>query len=143
MSCFDSRFASRPGYARMFRPGALTLGVFFPLESYDGPVARMDVAEQAERAVQAERAGFAALWARDIPLPAPAFGDTGQVYDPWIWLAHIAARTSRIALATGSTVLPLRDPVDTAKSAASLDLLSGRRLVLGAAPGDRGVEFPA
>lgn len=143
MSCFDSRFASRPGYARMFRPGALTLGVFFPLESYDGPVARMDVAEQAERAVQAERAGFAALWARDIPLPAPAFGDTGQVYDPWIWLAHIAARTSCIALATGSTVLPLRDPVGTAESAASLDLLSGRRLVLGAAAGDRGVEFPA
>ncbi|MEU6807627.1 hypothetical protein ABZ920_01100 [Streptomyces sp. NPDC046831] len=28
----------------MFRPGALTLGVFFPLESYGGPVARMDVA---------------------------------------------------------------------------------------------------
>lgn len=64
MPCFDSRFASRPGYACMFRPGALTLGVFFPPESYDGPVARMDVTEQAERAVQAGRAGFAALWAR-------------------------------------------------------------------------------
>ncbi|MFD7700833.1 TIGR03571 family LLM class oxidoreductase [Streptomyces caelestis] len=127
----------------MFRPRALTLGVFFPLESYDGPPARMDVAEQAERAVQAERAGFAALWARDIPSPAPAFGDTGQVYDPWVWLTHIAARTSRIALATGSTVLPLRRPTDIARSAVSLDLLSGRRLVLGAAAGDRGVEFPA
>lgn len=143
MSCFDSRFASRPGYARMFRPGALTLGVFFPLESYDGPVARMDVAEQTDRAVRAERAGFAALWVRDIPLLDPAFGDAGQMYDPWVWLSHIAAHTSRVALATGSTVLPLRNPIDTAKSAASLDLLSGRRLVLGAATGDRGVEFPA
>ncbi|MFF9763217.1 MULTISPECIES: TIGR03571 family LLM class oxidoreductase [Streptomyces] len=143
MSCFDSRFAAHPGYARMFRPGALTLGVFLPLEPYDGPAARMDAAGQTERAVQAERAGFAALWARDIPPPAPAFGDTGRAYDPWTWLTHIAARTSRIALATGSTVLPPHRPVDTAKSAARLDLLSGRRLVLGAAAGDRSVEFPA
>ncbi|AZM75429.1 LLM class oxidoreductase [Streptomyces sp. KPB2] len=143
MSCFDPRFASRPGYARVFRPGGLTLGLFFPMESYDGPVPRMDVNEQSARALQAERAGFAALWVRDIPLLDPSFGDAGQLYDPWVWLSHIAARTTRIALATGSTVLPLRNPIDTAKSAASVDLLSGGRLVLGAATGDRGVEFPA
>jgi luciferase-type oxidoreductase len=143
MNTFAPRFAARPGFARMFRPGHTTLGVFFPLESYDGPVPRMDVAEQVARAEFAEKAGFAALWARDVPLLDPGFGDAGQMFDPWVWLTHIAARTSRIALATGSTVLPLRNPIDIAKAAASLDVLSGERLVMGAATGDRGSEFPA
>jgi luciferase-type oxidoreductase len=143
MTSFDSRLVDRPGFASMYRPGELTLGLLFPLESYEGPVPRMDVAEQTEAAVRAEECGFAALWARDVPLFDPGFGDTGQMFDPWVWLTHIAGATSRVALATGSTVLPLRNPIDTAKAAASLDLLSGQRLVLGAATGDRGVEFPA
>jgi luciferase-type oxidoreductase len=143
MTGFDPQLAARPGFARMFQPGALTLGLLFPLESYAGPIPRMDVSEQRARAAFAESAGFAALWARDVPLLDPAFGDAGQMYDPWVWLTHVAAHTDRIALATGSTVLPLRNPIDTAKGAASLDLLSGERLVLGAATGDRGVEFPA
>jgi luciferase-type oxidoreductase len=143
MTSFDPALTARPGAARMYRPGTLTLGLLFPLESYAGPVPRMDVAEQVDLAVRAERGGFAALWARDVPLFDPGFGDVGQMYDPWVWLTHIAARTSRIALGTASTVLPLRNPIDTAKAAASVDLLSGDRLVLGAATGDRGVEFPA
>ncbi len=143
MPSIVARPGARPGFARMFQPGALTLGLFFPLESYAGPIPRMDVLEQTAEAVLAEERGFAALWARDVPLFDPTFGDTGQMFDPWVWLTHIAGRTSQIALATGSTVLPLRNPIDIAKAAASLDLLSGERLVLGAATGDRGVEFPA
>lgn len=136
-------FGNRPGFASMFRENELTLGLLFPLESYAGPVPRMDVEEQVTEAMLAEERGFAALWARDVPLLDPAFGDGGQLFDPWVWLTFIASRTSRIALATGSTVLPLRNPIDTAKAAASLDLLCGERLVLGAATGDRGIEFPA
>ncbi|MEU4447566.1 LLM class oxidoreductase [Actinosynnema sp. NPDC050801] len=136
-------FGDRPGFASMFLESELTLGLLMPLESYAGPVPRMDVAEQVEQAVLAEQRGFAALWARDVPLLDPSFGDGGQLFDPWVWLAHLVSRTSHIALATGSTVLPLRNPIDIAKAAASLDLLSGERLVLGAATGDRGVEFPA
>jgi luciferase-type oxidoreductase len=143
MTSFASSFADRPGFGSMYRPGELTLGLLFPLESYQGPIPRMDVAEQTAEAVRAEERGFAALLARDVPLFDPGFGDTGQMFDQWVWLTHIAGRTSRIALATGSSVLPLRNPIDTAKAAASLDVLSGQRLVLGAATGDRGVEFPA
>lgn len=143
MTLFDPALTGRPGFGRIYRPGTLTLGLLFPLESYAGPIPRMDVPEQVEQAVRAERSGFAALWARDVPLFDPTFGDVGQMFDPWVWLTHIAARTSQIALATGSTVLPLRNPIDTAKAAASVDLLSGGRLVLGVATGDRGVEFPA
>ena len=80
---------------------------------------------------------------RDVPLRDPTFGDVGQVYDPWVYLGWIAAQTSTIALATGSIVLTLRHPLHTAKAAASVDRLSGGRLVLGVASGDRPVEFPA
>ena len=52
-------------------------------------------------------------------------------------------QTSEIALATGSIILPLRHPVHTAKSINSLQILSGGRLILGVASGDRPVEYPA
>src|SRR6478609_5042329 len=130
-----------PGYTRMFARGRLSLGLFFPIEAFAGDMPAMR--GQVALAQHAEAAGFAALWFRDVPLRVPSFGDTGQVYDPWVWLAHVSASTSRIALATGSIVLPLRHPLHVAKAAASIDRLSGGRLVLGVASGDRPEEFPA
>jgi luciferase-type oxidoreductase len=129
------------GFRRMFSPGKLTVGVFFPIEAYqrDEPTMR----QQERLAQRAEELGFAALWARDVPLRDPNFGDLGQVYDPWVYLGWIAAHTTTISLATGSIVLPLRHPLHTAKAAASVDRLSGGRLVLGVASGDRPIEFPA
>lgn len=129
------------GYASMFAPEQLTIGVYFPIESFEGPEPAMH--DQIELAQQAERLGFAALWARDVPLNDPTFGDLGQIYDPFVWLATIAARTSTIALATGAVILPLHHPIDVAKAAASLDRLSGGRFVFGVASGDRPVEYPA
>ncbi len=129
------------GFRRMFAPGQLTLGVFFPIEAFSGD--RPTMRDQERLAQRAEDLGFAALWVRDVPLRDPSFGDVGQVYDPWVYLGWIAARTRSIALATGSIVLPLRHPLHTAKAAASVDRLAGGRLVLGVASGDRPVEFPA
>jgi luciferase-type oxidoreductase len=129
------------GYASMFAPERLTVGVYFPIESFDGPEPAMQ--DQIELAQQAERLGFAALWARDVPLNDPSFGDLGQIYDPFVWLATIAAHTSTIALATGAVILPLHHPIDVAKAAASLDHLSSGRFVFGVASGDRPVEYPA
>ncbi|MHC2109343.1 LLM class oxidoreductase [Methylobacterium sp. CM6246] len=130
-----------PGFRRMFAPGRLTVGVFFPIEAFqrDQPTMR----DQERLAIRAEELGYAALWTRDVPLRDPTFGDIGQVYDPWVWLGWIAAQTRAIALATGSIVLPLRHPLHTAKAAASVDRLSGGRFVMGAASGDRPIEFPA
>lgn len=125
----------------MFATGRLTLGVFFPIEAFQGD--RPTMRNQERLARQAEELGFAALWVRDVPLRDPNFGDVGQVYDPWVYLAWVAAQTRTIALATGSIILPLRHPLHTAKAAASVDQLSGGRLVLGVASGDRPVEFPA
>ena len=92
-------------------------------------------------AQKAENGGFAALWSRDVPLFDPSFGDVGQIYDPWVWLGSIASQTSRIALGTGAIILPLRDKIDFAKAAASVDQLSAGRLLMGVASGDRPVEY--
>ncbi len=129
------------GFDRMFSPGQLTLGVFFPIEAYSGD--RPTMRDQERLARRAEEMGFAALWVRDVPLRDPSFGDVGQIYDPWVYLGWIGSQTNRIALATGSIILPIRHPLHTAKAASSVDQLTQGRLVLGVASGDRPVEFPA
>ena len=124
----------------MFRDD-LSVGLFFPITTSTDAIPPMD--DQIERARYAAELGFDALWFRDVPLFWPKFGDAGQVYDPWVYLSHVAAHTDDVALATGSIVLPLRHPLHVAKSAASVDRLSDGRLVLGVASGDRPPEFPA
>lgn len=133
--------AGLPGFRRVFAPDRLTLGLLFPIEAYSGDRPRM--LHQERLAQRAEAAGFAALWVRDVPLRVPEFGDLGQIYDPWVYLGWIAAHTRRIALGTASIVLPLRQALHTAKAAASVDRLSGGRLLLGVASGDRPQEYPA
>ena len=129
-------------YNTVFRPNRLTVGLVVPLERYaTGPVPTM--IRQAERVELAERLGFSAIWLRDVPFNVPSFGDAGQVYDPFVYLGLLAARTERIALGVASIVLPLRHPAHVAKAAASVDALSGGRLILGVASGDRPEEYPA
>jgi luciferase-type oxidoreductase len=128
------------GYRRMFGD-EFSVGLFFPITTSEDAVPAMD--QQVERARLAADLGFDALWFRDVPLFWPEFDDAGQVYDPWVFLSHVAANTEDVALATGSVVLPLRHPLHVAKAAASVDRLSDGRLVLGVASGDRPPEFSA
>lgn len=134
-------FAAHPGYCRMFAPGQLTLGMFLPLRFYNGDM--QVLAGQSELVTEIDRLGFAAVWVRDVPLMDLGFGDAGQVFDPFTYLSFLAARTRSIALATGSAIFSLRHPIDLAKAAATIDQLSGGRLVMGIASGDRPSEFPA
>ncbi len=126
---------------KLAQKGRLTFGIVFPIEAYQGSVPKMQNQEQLAK--RAEELGFQALWFRDVPFHDPSFGDVGQMYDPWVYIAHIMNHTERIALATGSIILPLRHPVHTAKSINSIQVLSNSRLVLGVASGDRPVEYPA
>lgn len=134
-------FESHPGYRRMFAPDQLTLGIFLPLRFYHGS---MNVLQNQSNLVsQIDKFGFSAVWVRDVPLFDQAFGDAGQVFDPFTYLAYLAAKTENITLATGSAIFSLRHPIDLAKAASTIDNLSGGRLVLGVASGDRPSEFPA
>ncbi len=126
---------------KIAQKGKLSLGLVFPIESYQGSVAKMQ--HQETLATRAEELGFKSLWFRDVPFNDPTFGDAGQLYDPWVYMAHIMNHTKNIALATGSIILPLRHPVHTAKSILSLQKLSGGRLIVGTASGDRPIEYPA
>lgn len=136
-------FSKHSGYSTMFNDGKLTLGLFFAIEPYSGSIPQMNVEQQIATAKLADTHGFAALYFRDVFLHVPSFGDVGHIYDPWVFMGNVMAHTSRIALATGSIVSTLRHPLHLAKAAASADRLSGERLVLGLATGDRPSEFSA
>jgi luciferase-type oxidoreductase len=115
-----------------------SVGLFLPLEGYGTGMPTLCSGERVIR--RAEQMGFAALWVRDVPIVQPD-GDPGQGYDPWVYLGYLAAITRTIMLATGCIVMPLRHAVHTAKQAASVDHLSGGRLVLGVGSGDRQFEY--
>lgn len=108
-------------------------------------------------ATTAERHGFATLWAGEHVVMVDdsesryPYSDSGVIavpaeadwLDPVIALSFAAAATSRIRLATGVLLLPEHNPVVVAKQAASLDRLSGGRLMLGVGVGWSREEFEA
>lgn len=116
-----------------------------------GPEGAVAVAEHAEAA------GFDSLWTVEhVVIPAGyespyPYSPTGRmagsedasVPDPLIWLAYVAARTTRLLLCTGVLILPQRSPLITAKEVATLDQLSGGRVRLGVGIGWLREEFEA
>lgn len=129
-------------YNGVFRPGRLSLGLVLPLEAY-AVGAEPTMRDHIAAAQLAETLGFASLWLRDVPFNVPSFGDPGQMFDPFVYLGTLGAVTERIALGTSSIILPLRHPAHVAKAAATVDVLSGGRLLMGVASGDRPEEYPA
>jgi alkanesulfonate monooxygenase SsuD/methylene tetrahydromethanopterin reductase-like flavin-dependent oxidoreductase (luciferase family) len=89
-----------------------------------------DPAELIEMGVAAEQAGFDGFFLWDHIV----FSNSGEgppIVDPWLVLAVIAARTSRIRLGTMITPVPRRRPWQLARQTVTLDVLSGGRLILG------------
>ena len=104
---------------------------------------------------KAEELGFESLWIPEhilLPVnyksPYP-YSSTGRMpappesplHDPMLVLAYVAAITTKIRLATGIYVLPIRNPFTTAKAVASLDVLSGGRFIFGVGIGWLEEEF--
>jgi alkanesulfonate monooxygenase SsuD/methylene tetrahydromethanopterin reductase-like flavin-dependent oxidoreductase (luciferase family) len=81
-----------------------------------------------EQIVTAERAGLDLVGVQDHPYQR-------RFLDTWTLLSYVAARTERIRLVPDVINLPLRHPAVLAKSAASLDVLSGGRVELGIGAG--------
>ena len=93
----------------------------------------------------AERAGFDACYVTEHPFPADSWlaGGGHHALDPFVSLAVAAAATSRIRLHTNILVLAYRNPFLTAKAVASLDVVSGGRVIVGTGAGYLEPEFRA
>ncbi len=113
-----------------------------PIEEYSNTTVP-ELHNHLERVLLAEQCGFKAVWVRDVPMHVPTFGDAGQTYDPFTYLGYLSGQTSKITLGVASIALPLHHPVHVAKSAATLDQLSGGRFIMGVASGDRYEEYPS
>jgi probable F420-dependent oxidoreductase len=99
----------------------------------------------AEMACAAEAAGFDASFVTEHPFPSDGWLATGghHALDPFVALAFVAAATSTLRLQTNIAVLAYRNPFLAAKAVASLDVLSGGRVILGVAAGYLKGEFEA
>jgi probable F420-dependent oxidoreductase len=71
------------------------------------------------------------------------FADPPNYYEPLVTFTYVAARTTRLKVATCILVLPMRHVVVAAKQAATLDQLSGGRLILGVGTGAYREEYEA
>jgi len=103
----------------------------------------------AEVAKVAEGAGFESVWTGEhVVLPDPQVAPSPMppqvpMLDPAIALAVAATATSRIKLGTGIIILPQRNPLVLAKELASVDVVSGGRLIFGLGIGYLKPEFDA
>jgi probable F420-dependent oxidoreductase len=95
--------------------------------------------------LRAESAGLDSVWITDhiaIP-PDDAEGSGGRYLDPLATLAWLGGQTTRIRLGTGVLVLPYRPKLALAKWIATLQELTGERLILGVGIGWMRAEFNA
>jgi alkanesulfonate monooxygenase SsuD/methylene tetrahydromethanopterin reductase-like flavin-dependent oxidoreductase (luciferase family) len=98
-------------------------------------------ADLVDLGVAAEAGGWDGVFLWDHLFGSPAM--PMPVADPWVVLAALAVRTSRVRLGPMVTPLPRRRPQKVAREAVTLDRLSGGRLVLGVGLGNPPEEFTA
>src|SRR5512145_2028892 len=118
----------------------MRFGTIVPLY---GPLARPDALRRMIS--RAEQLGYDAVWFADhIVVPEYAAGLYGETFfEPLTAMAFGIGFTSRLRFGMDVMVVPYRPAVPTAKVLASLDALSGGRVVLGAGVGILRAEFEA
>lgn len=116
-----------------------------PVEKFLRPEECLDGKAIAVMSRAAENAGFSACALTDHPAPPAAWVEAGghHALDPFVGLAFVAAATNRIRLHTNIVVAPYRNPFLMAKMVATLDRLSGGRLIMGIGTGYIAGEFAA
>jgi probable F420-dependent oxidoreductase len=122
------------------------VGTSLPLTCLDTPEQFVTADAIAEIATAAEQAGFDSIAVSDHPFPDDDWlrhGNGHHNHDPFVALSFAAAATTAIRLRTALLVLPYRNPFLAARSVASLDVLSGGRVVLGVGAGYLEAEFRA
>ena len=96
-------------------------------------------------AKKAEEVGFDSIFVNDHIV----VGDDARsapwtnVYDPFVAMSFIAVHTARIGVGVSVLIMPYRNPIATAKALATLDCMSGGRLIVGVGAGWNEAEFAA
>jgi probable F420-dependent oxidoreductase len=118
----------------------MKLGICLP--HYGRPI---EVPRMLEVACHAEARGLDSVWVTDHVIVPDAVNVIYRedMLDPLAVLPWLAGVTSRISLGTSVVILPYRSPIPVAKLLASVDVLSGGRLIVGAAIGWLEGEFDA
>lgn len=114
------------------------------------PIRRKD---QPEAARLADRLGYSSLWyGEHVALPydfdpsrypggSMMFDPESVMLDPFALLAYVAGITEHVRLGTGIAILPLHDPLITARTLVTIDMVSNGRLDLGVGVGWNLDEF--
>jgi probable F420-dependent oxidoreductase len=118
----------------------MELGLFL-MPTDEGP-------DPVELARHAETRGLDSIFVGDhthvpasrlSPFPSPPYGELPREYyrfwDPFVALAAIGTATTRVKLGTSVSLVVARDPIVMAKQVATLDYLSGGRVILGVGAG--------
>ncbi len=103
------------------------------LPNYGPAASRLTILDTA---LAAEKLGFASVWVTDhLALPEREAGPYGHIFEALMTLSYLAAATTRLRLGISTMVLPQRNPVEVGKQIATLDALSGGRILFSAGIG--------
>ena len=123
----------------------MRFAIGYPIGRLDPPVELLTQDAVANISLTAERCGIDAVAFTEHPATPDSWrdGHGHDSLDPFIGLAFAAAATTRIRLLTFLVVVPYHNPFALAKATATLDRLSGGRLILGVGTGYLEGEFEA
>lgn len=122
---------------------AMKVGVMLPIGTGDVPSGTPTWADIAEIARATEDSGLDSAWLADHFFYRSPEGEVTGLHEAWTLLSAVAAVTQRIELGTLVLCTSFRDPGVTAKMAATLDVVSGGRLILGLGCGWHDPEYEA
>lgn len=122
----------------------MKLGVVCPLTDSGIDVVTLAVALE-ERGIESlflpEHTHVPVAWTVDNPAFPPPTTPHFRLVDPFVALSAAAAVTERLALGTGVCLVPQHEPLALAKAVATLDRLSGGRVLLGVGAGWNAAEL--
>ncbi|ADB29401.1 Luciferase-like monooxygenase [Kribbella flavida DSM 17836] len=122
----------------------MKLGVMVPVGGSDGPDGQLPGwADTRRLAEAAEQSGLDSVWLADHFFYRDPAGTTYGMHEAWTLLSALAVVTSRVELGTMVLCASFRDPGLVAKMAATLDEVSGGRLILGVGAGWHDPEYEA